>query len=60
MVSLTFQNVHTHDHFAPIATIDSRTMELISAVEGDILEVIGISATLDFRRTVLCPMKSLS
>ena len=46
MVSLTFHNAHPHDHFAPIARIDSRTMESIGVVEGDILEVIGKRRTV--------------
>lgn len=41
MVSLIVHNSHPHDHFIPIARLDSETMKAIGAVEGDILEIIG-------------------
>ena len=41
MVSLTVHNSHPHDHFIPIARLDSETMKSIGAVEGEIVDIIG-------------------
>jgi hypothetical protein len=46
MVSLTVHNAHSHDHFAPIARIDSKTLTQIEAAEGDILYITGNRETV--------------